>query len=66
MHNVSKKKLLIIPLTFFLFVLGHIAAFGMPEGSAESHDPYVFNDNTTSGETCPVDMMIIIVKDLVT
>lgn len=68
---MRKKRLGLIPLSFLAFVLLHIAILGMPESAAEEFgagtQPVVPEDgNYGSHDTgCPVDMMIILVRDTI-
>ena len=65
---MRKKRLGIIPLSFLAFVLLHIAIFGMPESAADEFGtgaPSPAEGNYSDGESCPVDMMIILVRDMV-
>ena len=64
---MRKRKLGLIPLSFLAFVMLHIAVFGMPESVADEFgtDAPAGIDGYSDAESCPVDMMIILVRDMV-
>lgn len=65
---MRKRRLGIIPLSFLALVLLHIGIFGMPESAAEEFGadaPTGKVGSHSDGEQCPVDMMIVFVRDAV-